>query len=95
MNKVFISGRMTKDIEEKKNGVGVFTLAVSKSKDDTIFIDCVSFEKITKVIKDYSGKGKMLTVEGSLDINEWKDKDGNNRRTYQVIVNSVELPPKN
>lgn len=95
MNKVILSGRLVKDIEVKKNNVGVFTLAVPKTKDETIFVNCVTFEKTTEVVEKYSGKGKSITVLGSLDVNKWTDKDGHSRETYQINVSNVELPPKN
>lgn len=93
MNKIEILGRMTKDIELKKgksdNIYGTFTLAVNRKdkKDETDFIDCVAFGKIAETIAQYTEKGNRLIVEGSLNFSDYTDKEGNKKRSINILVN--------
>ena len=64
-------------------------------KKESEFFECVAFGKTAETIAQYVQKGKGLCVEGSLDINEWTDKEsGKTRRKYQVKVGSFTFLPK-
>ena len=100
LNKIVIMGRLTRDPELRNTQSGLsvtsFTLAVDrdyKSKDtgekETDFIDCVAWRSTADFVKNYFSKGRMAVVEGTLQIRPWKDKDGNNRRSAEVIVNQI------
>ena len=99
LNKIFIMGRLTRDPELRRtqNGTAVtsFTLAVDrdfKNADgtkDTDFIDVVAWRNTAEFVSKYFTKGRMAVVEGRLQLRDWTDKDGNKRRSAEVIVNSI------
>ena len=100
MNKVFISGNTTKDIELKTAPTGVsfchFTLAVTgwKNKDGerrTDFIDCTAFNKTAERLVKYVKKGDKIYVIGELQKNDYTASDGTKRYTTKVIINEVEF----
>jgi single-strand DNA-binding protein len=88
-------GRLTRDPELRRTGSGVsvasFTIAVDRdfAKDGekkTDFIDCVAWRQTGEFISKYFTKGRMIVVDGHLEIREWTDKEGNKRRNAEVIV---------
>lgn len=105
LNHITLMGRLTRDPELRRTGAGVavtsFTLAVDddfKGKDGskkTIFVDCVAWRNTAEFINSYFSKGRMAVVSGKLDIREWTDKDGNKRRTAEVIADSVYFADSN
>lgn len=99
LNHITIMGRITKDIELRRTPAGVavasFTLAVDRDfkgnngEKETDFIDCVAWKNTAEFVDKYFGKGRMAVVSGRLQIRTWKDKDGNNRRTAEVVADNV------
>jgi single-strand DNA-binding protein len=99
LNTIIIMGRLTRDPELRRtqNGTAVtsFTLAVDrdfKNPDgsrDTDFIDCVAWKGTAEMAAKYFAKGRMAAVKGRLQFRDWQDRDGNNRRSAEVIVDSV------
>ena len=92
-------GRLTRDPElrhtQSGTAVASFSLAVDrdfKEQDGsraTDFIDCVAWRSSAEFVDKYFSKGRMAVVEGRLQIRDWTDKDGNKRRSAEVIVNSI------
>ena len=100
LNQIVIMGRLTRDPELRRTGSGIavtsFTLAVDRDfsgKDsgekETDFIDCVAWRQTGEFVSKYFSKGRMAVVTGRLQIRGWTDKDGNKRRTAEVIADSV------
>lgn len=99
LNHITIMGRLTRDPELRRTGSGVavasFTLAVDRdfsskgNEKETDFIDCVAWRQTGEFVSKYFAKGRMAVVSGSLQIRKWKDKDGNERRSAEVIADSV------
>lgn len=100
LNKVFIMGRMVRDPElrhtQSGTAVASFTLAVERDFKDkttgertTDFIDCVAWRGTAEFVSRFFSKGRMAVVVGSLQIRAWEDKEGNKRRTAEVIAESV------
>lgn len=100
LNRIIIMGRLVRDPEFRTTQSGTtvtsFTLAVDrdfKSKESgekaTDFIDVVAWRQTAEFVCRYFSKGRMAVVEGRLQIREWKDKDGNNRRTAEVVAENV------
>lgn len=100
LNHVTIMGRFTRDPELRRTGSGVavtsFTLAVDRdivNKDtgvrDTDFIDCVAWRGIGEFVEKHFHKGSMAVVAGRLQIRDWTDKDGNKRRTAEIVADNV------
>lgn len=99
-NKVFLIGRLTKDIElEKYNdtSVATFGLAINNGKDKNgnerpaDFINLKAFNKNAEVMKQYLSKGRKIAVEAHLKSNTYEDKDGNKKYSLNVIVDSFEF----
>ena len=99
LNHITIMGRLTRDPELRRTGAGVavasFTLAVDddfKDKDGnrkTIFVDCVAWRGLGETVAKYFTKGRMAVVSGKLDMREWTDKEGNNRRNAEIVADNV------
>ena len=99
LNKIFIMGRLTRDPELRRtqNGTAVtsFTLAVDrdfKNADgtkDTDFIDVVAWRNTAEFVSKYFSKGRMAVVSGRLQIRNWEYKDGNKRKTAEIVAESV------
>lgn len=101
MNKVILIGNITKDIELKQSNSGKsfcnFTLAVKKSfknndgSYDADFINCVAFGKTAELLNSYMSKGSKLLVEGQINTNSYKDKDGIMKYQTNVSVERIEF----
>jgi single-strand DNA-binding protein len=99
LNRIIIMGRLVRDPELRStpNGVPVtsFTLAVDRDRKDesgnrvTDFIDVTVWKQTAEFVCKYFGKGRMAVVEGRLQIREYKDKEGNNRRAAEIVAHSV------
>lgn len=97
MNAVNLTGRLTNDVELKttQNGKSVcsYTLAVNrpKVKDTTDFIVCVTWNQGAEYLCKYASKGDKVGVTGVLTSRKWQDKDGNNRVSFEVVTDTVEI----
>ena len=100
LNVCTIMGRMTRDPEMRRTGSGVavtsFTLAVDRDfsgKDggekETDFIDFVCWRFTAEFVQKYFKKGSMAVASGRLQIRNWTDKDGNKRRSAEVVAENV------
>ena len=100
LNHIVIMGRLTRDPELRRTGSGVavasFTLAVDRDfapKDggerETDFIDCVAWRQTGEFVSKYFTKGRMAVVSGRLQIRGWTDKDGNKRRSAEIVADNV------
>ena len=100
LNHIVIMGRLTRDPELRRTGSGVavtsFTVAVDRDfggKDggekETDFIDCVAWRQTGEFVAKYFAKGRMAVVSGRLQIRPWTDKDGNKRRTAEIVADNV------
>ena len=100
LNHIIIMGRLTRDPELRRTGTGVavtsFTVAVDRDfgknengEKETDFIDCVAWRQTGEFVSKYFTKGRMAVVSGRLQIRSWTDKDGNKRRTAEVIADNV------
>ena len=98
MNVVVLIGRLTDHPELKKTSSDIsvtrFSIAVDrphKSGEDkqTDFINISAWRQTAEFITRYFTKGQRIAIEGSLRMNKFTDKDGNNRTTYEVVANNV------
>ena len=99
LNHITIMGRLTRDPELRRTGSGVavtsFTLAVDRDfkaengEKETDFIDCVAWRQTGEFVSKYFTKGRMAVVSGRLQIRSWTDKDGNKRRSAEVVADNV------
>ena len=99
LNHIVIMGRLTRDPELRRTGSGLpvasFSVAVDRDfgknengEKETDFIDCVAWRNTAEYVSKYFTKGRMIVVSGRLQIRSWTDKDGNKRRTAEVVADN-------
>ena len=92
LNKLILQGNLCKDVETKAVGehtIGNFTVACNnkvKGEDDTLFMDCTSWNKTAENIAKFFQKGKPIIVEGSLKQEKWVDKESGGNRS-KIVMN--------
>lgn len=100
LNHIVIMGRLTRDPELRRTGSGIavasFSVAVDRDfgknengEKETDFIDCVAWRNTAEYVSKYVTKGRMVAVSGRLQIRSWTDKEGNKRRTAEVVADNV------
>ena len=97
INKVILTGRLTKDAELRATATGTevtsFTVAVdgfSKEANNTSFINCVAWNHAAKFITTYCKKGSLVAVEGRLQTRTYDKRDGSKATVTEVVVERVE-----
>ena len=98
LNHITIMGRLTRDPELRRTGNGIavtsFTVAVDRDlgqkggEKETDFIDCVAWRQTGEFVSKYFKKGSMIVVSGRLQIRNWNDKDGNKRKSAEVVADN-------
>ena len=97
MNLCTFTGNLTSDPESKGSGspVTAFNIANNDYKDKPEYIPCVAFAKTAELIMSYCHKGSKVLAIGRWSTNKWTDKEGNERKTVQLLVDRIEfLTPK-
>lgn len=102
-NKVLLMGNLTRDPELKRTSsdmaVAQISIAVNRRykdktgelKEETTFVDCEAWGKTAETMAKYLSKGKPVFVEGRLKLDQWQDKDGNNRSKLKVVIEKFEF----
>ena len=99
MNKSIISGRLTRDpeitykqVNNENLCIARYTLAVNRIKNNEAdFIDCVAFGKTAELAEKYYTRGIKLIILGRIQVDSYKDKDGNNRKATKIVVENAEF----
>ena len=99
LNHIIIMGRLTRDVEvrytQSQTPVASFTLAVDRdyqqggSERQTDFIECVAWRQTAEFVSKYFAKGSMAVVSGRLQIRDWTDREGNKRRSAEVVAYNI------
>ena len=98
LNRVILMGRLTADPELRKTAsdlsVTSFTLAVDRNYGkgadrQTDFINCVAWRQTAEFISRYFTKGRLMAVEGSLQVRNYVDKNENKRQAVEVLVDQA------
>lgn len=101
LNHIVLMGRLTHDPELRRTGSGIavasFSLAVDRDfgssanngEKETDFIDIVAWRNTAEFVSKYFTKGRMAVVSGRLQIRNWTDKEGNKRRSAEVVADNV------
>ena len=99
LNVAAVMGRITADPELKHtpNGVAVcsFTLAVERSyapqgqERQADFIDVVAWRGTAEFVSKYFTKGRMMAVDGSIQTRSYEDKNGNKRKSVEIVASNV------
>lgn len=101
INSIVLVGRLTADpdIRYTQSGVAVARLSIAvdrnfknaKGEKETDFINAVAWRKAAELIGQYTAKGNLIGVRGSLQTRKYTDKDGNNRIAYEVVVEDFQF----
>jgi single-strand DNA-binding protein len=105
INKVFLYGNITRDIELKSLPSGTkvanFSVATNRTwkdkngakQDSTTFHNVVAFAKPAELISQYLKKGSGIFIEGRIDNRSWDDKDGQKKYRSEIIVENFQFGP--
>lgn len=101
LNKIILIGRLTRDPEMKylTNGTPVtdFSLAVDRpftnaqGQREADFIDCIAWRKLAETVGNHLTKGRLVAVEGRLQIRSYEAQDGSKRKVAEVVADSVQF----
>ena len=100
LNHITLMGRLTRDPELRYTAsntpVASFSLAVDRDfaprdggERQTDFIDIVAWRQTAEFVSKYFTKGQLAVVSGRLQIRDWTDRDGNKRRSAEVVADNV------
>lgn len=99
LNRIVLMGRLTRDPELRRtqSGTAVVSFSIACDRDyaaqgaerETDFIDIVAWRGTAEFVEKYFSKGRMIVVAGRLQIRNWQDKDGNKRRSAEILADSV------
>ncbi|MDG1137320.1 MAG: single-stranded DNA-binding protein [Phycisphaerales bacterium] len=102
-NKVLIMGNLTRDPELKQTpsnqSVAQIGLALNRKfkdregnmREEVTYVDCEAWGRTAEVMSQYLSKGKPVFIEGRLKLDQWQDKDGNNRSKMKVVIESFQF----
>ena len=99
LNRIVLMGRLTRDPELRRtqSGTAVVSFSIACDRDyaaqgaerETDFIDIVAWRGTAEFVEKYFSKGRMIVVGGRLQIRNWQDKEGNKRRSAEVVADNV------
>lgn len=99
LNDITVMGRITKDIELRRteSGTAVASFSIACERDfkaqngekSTDFFDIVAWKNTAEFVERYFGKGRMIVIRGRLQTRTWKDKEGNNRKSVEIVADNV------
>lgn len=99
LNHITIMGRLTRDPELRRtqggHAVASFAIAVDRdfsgkdSEKETDFFDCVAWRGTGEFVSKYFSKGRMIAISGRLQARSYTDKDGNKRKTVEIVADNV------
>ena len=100
LNQIAIQGRLARDPELRRTNSGKavtsFTLVCDRDfknqqtgEKEVDFIECVAWGGTAEMVEKYFHKGQMAVATGRLQLRDWMDKNGQKRRTAEILVNSV------
>lgn len=100
LNQISVQGRLARDPELRRTNSGKavtsFTLACDRDfknqqtgEKEVDFIECVAWGGTAEMVAKYFYKGRMVVATGRLQLRDWTDKNGQKRRTAEILVNSI------
>ncbi len=106
LNKIFILGRLTADpqLRTTPSGQSVASFAVATNriwtdksgnrKEDAEFHNIVAWGKQAEIASQFLTKGGLVLIEGRIQTRSWQDKQGQNRKTTEIICERLQLGPR-
>jgi len=106
LNKVFLLGRLTADPQLRMTAAGkpvaTFSLATNRlwlnqqgqRQEETQYHNIVVWGRQAEVTNQFLRKGGLVLVEGRLQTRTWKDQQGQNRKTTEIVADRLQLGPR-
>ena len=99
MNKVFLIGNISTDIELKqlKNGcsVATFNIAISREKtQQTDFLPVIVWNQLADNVNQYQSKGGKIAIEGKIQTRDYEDKEGKKHTVTEIVADRIEYLSK-
>jgi len=103
VNRVILVGRLGRDPEMRQTGSGTpvtnFSVATNETwnaqngerQERTEWHNIVTWNKLAEICNEYLSKGQLVYIEGRLQTREWDDRDGNKRRTTEVVASGMRM----
>lgn len=99
LNRIVVMGRLGANPELRSTSSGTsvtsFSLAVDRDRKEqngerkTDWLDVTAWRQQAEFVCKYATKGRTLVVEGRLQVREWKDSAGNNRRNAEIVAENI------
>lgn len=99
LNRITVMGRLVRDpeLQHTQSGIPVCSITIACDRDykdadgskSTDFIDIVAWRNTAEFISKYLSKGRMAVIDGRLQLRDWTDREGNRRRSAEILANSV------
>ena len=101
LNRAIVVGRLTRDPESSYTSSGIaiakFTVAVDRfsknpetGEKETDFIPCVAFRRSAEFVTQYITKGRLVAVEGRIQVRSWVAQDGQKRYMTEIVADNVQ-----
>ena len=102
-NKVLLMGNLTRDPELKRTATDMAVAQVSiavnrrykdktgEQREETTYVDCEAWGRTAETMAKYLSKGRPVFVEGRLKLDQWQDKDGNNRSKLKIVIENFQF----
>lgn len=94
MNKIVVTGRLTKDVDLRSGDVAIASFGVAsngRKKEETNFFDCKAFRGLAETINKYFKKGDGIVVYGTMRQYAYQKQDGTTMRGWEVIVDDIDF----
>lgn len=95
INQLILTGNLGADVEvfysSEGDPVAKFNLAFKSGRDKTSWIKCTCFNKNAEIAPIYLHQGARIAVVGYLNQSKWKTQNGENRSSFEMIVNTIEF----
>lgn len=104
LNQIVIQGRLTKspELRHTQSGKAVASLSIACDRDfkdsngnkNADFFDIVVWGQTGERCADWLSKGQLVTLTGRLQTRDWTDRDGNKRKSFEIMAQNVYFPPR-
>lgn len=98
LNRIVLIGRLTRDPELRYTSSGQpvanFSLAVDRKmskNDETDFIPVVAWRRLAEICNEFLHKGKLVSIDGRLQVREYEDKEGRRQRAFEVVADDMQM----
>ena len=102
INTVLLGGHLTRDPQVRllsNKAVANFAIAINRRfkgadgqvKEEVTFVDIEAWGRTAELCGQYLTKRRACFIEGRLKLDQWQDKDGQNRQRLKVVAESVQF----